>query len=222
MENTKQKYILDGEIPLGTSVNCSRNYSHYLWNYGLPENLQYRKDLLRVTMEQEKVEEPVGSELYVERIITFFTVEILENTFQALNEYAFVMAHLEIVEELLDGFTREQKENESIEITAKGRKIKHYSYLSVYGHLCDKLSNELNQFMPVKTDGWYHPFHVLGVQVDYNNNSETCDKYPYRLDNGRLIKLDKDADLKDIAVYLMHYMVELDKAVFKKHYDYNR
>lgn len=46
MENTKQKYIyiLDGEIPLGTSVNCSRNYSHYLWNYGLPENLQYRKD----------------------------------------------------------------------------------------------------------------------------------------------------------------------------------
>lgn len=214
-----QKYILDGEIPLGTRVNCSH---HYLWDYGLPENLQYRKDLLRVTMDRETSSRPASPKIHVECIDTFFTVEILENTFQALNEYAFVMAHLEIIEELLDGFTREQKENESIEITAEGRELKHYSYFTVYGQLCDKLSNELRQFKPVKTDGWYHPFHVLGVQVDYNNNSETCDKYPYRLDNGRLIKLDKDADLQTIAVYLMHYMVDLDKTVFENHYDNNR
>lgn len=190
-----EKDNLNGVIPL-----CIVEGSN------LPANLPYNTDLLHVSKEHFDIEVQEESVAYLKTEDTV-SVSLLQDNFNALNEYAFIMAHLEIVSSEVDIYN-------SIH-TGSNKGI--YKLTSI-GRLSTGLTEPLRQFRPVKPDDINEPFTVLGMEVLFNEDPETRENRAFKLTNGHLLPSYPDSSALQIAYSLMKYMTEMYRKTLSKVY----
>lgn len=192
---SNEKDDLNGVIPL-----CIVEGSN------LPANLPYNTDLLHVSKEHLDTQVQNEFVVHLDTKDTIF-VNLLQDNFNALNEYAFIMAHLEIVSSEVDIYN-------SIH-TGSNKGI--YKLTSI-GRLSTGLTEPLRQFRPVKPEDINEPFTVLGMEVLFNEDPETRENRAFKLTNGHLLPSYPDSSALQIAYSLMKYMTEMYRKTLSKVY----
>lgn len=192
---SNEKDNLNGVIPL-----CIVEGSN------LPANLPYNTDLLHVSKEHFDIEVQEESVAYLKTEDTV-SVSLLQDNFNALNEYAFIMAHLEIASSEVDIYN-------SIH-TGSNKGI--YKLTSI-GRLSTGLTEPLKQFRPVKPEDINEPFTVLGMEVLFNEDPDTRENRAFKLTNGHLLPSYPDSSALQIAYSLMKYMTGMYRKTLSKVY----
>lgn len=192
---SSEKDDLNGVIPL-----CIVEGSNLL------ANLPYNTDLLHVS--KEHLDREVQNE-FVVHVDTKDTISVslLQDNFNALNEYAFIMAHLEIASSEVDMYNA----------THTGTNVGMYELTSM-GGVSKDLGDHLKQFKPVKSKDTNKPFTVLGMEVMFNEDPETCENRAFKLTNGHLLPAYQDSSTLPIAYSLMEYMTWLYRKTLRKVY----
>ena len=194
-----EKDNLNGVIPLDSEL-CIVEGSN------LPANLPYNTDLLHVSKEHLDIEVQNNLVVHLDTKDTVF-VNLLQDNFNALNEYAFIMAHLEIASSNVDMYNA----------THTGTNVGIYRLTSV-GKLSTELAEHLRQFRPAKPKDINKPFTVLGMEVLFNEDPETRENHAFKLTNGYLLPTYQDASALEIACSLMEYMTWLYRKTLRKVY----
>lgn len=190
---------LNGVIPLGSEL-CIVEGSN------LPANLPYNTDLLHVSKEHLDIEVHENSIVYLKMEDTI-SVDLLQDNFNALNEYAFIMAHLVIASSKVDRYNA----------TYTGTRVGTPKLTSI-GNLSTELENHLKQFRPVKPEDMNKSFTVLGMEVLFNEDPDTRENRAFKLTNGHLIPSYQDSSALQIAYSLMEYMTGMYRKTLSKVY----
>lgn len=196
---------LDGVVPLGSEL-CN------IKGVNLPANLPYNTDLLHVSIDHLEREVQEHSILHVETGDSVY-VDLLEDSFNALNEYAFILAHLEIASSEVAKYNSTHIDtNRGIyKLNCVGRispgQVKH-TYLT----------ERLREFRPIKPKDINKPFTLLGMEVLFNEDPETRENRAFKLTNGYLLPTYQDASTLEIACSLMSYMTGMYKETLSKVY----
>ena len=199
MKKTKQKYELNGVIPLGSGL-CD------IEGINLPVNLPYNTDLLHADKKRLDIEGDNKSVVHLEKEDTI-SVDLLQDNFNALNEYAFIMAHLKIASFEVDLY------NATHSGTNKGL----YELKNI-GGLSTELARRLKQFRPAELKGANEPFTVLGMEVMFNEDPDTRENHAFKLTNGHLLPSYQNYSGLTIACSLMEYMTYMYRKTLRKVY----
>ena len=182
-----EKDNLNGVIPLGSELCIAEGNN-------LPANLPYNTDLLHVSKKHLDIEVHENSIVYLKMEDTI-SVDLLQDNFNALNEYAFIMANLVIASSKVDRYNA----------TYTGTRVGTPKLTSI-GNLSTDLTEHLKQFRPVKPEDINEPFTVLGMEVLFNEDPETRENRAFKLTNGHLLPSYPDSSALQIAYSLMSYM----------------
>ena len=181
----------DTEI-LGGEINLRRLNDNVLRKTKLPDTLFYNPDLVQVTLESNTF----SSNTFAENTDTI-TVKPLEYNSRSLNEFGYVMGHL---------LTRSYsiyKRND----THDGR-IARYTYtLDCIGRLPNDLYRNLSRVKPIIPKDTNESFDIMGIQV-YLNDDKLISPYPYKLNDGYYLPVDKECSVADIVKVLMEHVAE--------------
>ena len=194
-----EKDNLNGVIPLGSELCIAEGNN-------LPANLPYNTDLLHVSKKHLDIEVHENSIVYLKMEDTI-SVDLLQDNFNALNEYAFIMANLVIASSKVDRYNA----------TYTGTRVGTPKLTSI-GNLSTDLTEHLKQFRPVKPEDINEPFTVLGMEVLFNEDPETRENRAFKLTNGHLLPSYPDSSALQIAYSLMSYMTGMYRKTLSKVY----
>lgn len=178
--------ILDGEIDL-RHMN-----DNVLRKTKLPDTLFYNPDLVRVTVESSKF----SSNTFVENTDEV-TVEPLEYDIRSLNEFGYVMGHL-----LIRSYSLYKRNH------THDDRVARYTYsLDCIGKLPRYLYRQLSIIKPILPKDTNESFDIMGIQV-YLNEDTLASTYPYKLNDGYYLPVDKECSVFDIVKVLMEHVAE--------------
>lgn len=176
--------ILDGEIDL-RHMN-----DNVLRKTKLPDTLFYNPDLVQVTVESSEF----SSNIFVENTDEV-TVEPLEYDIRSLNEFGYVMGHL-----LIRSYSLYKRNH------THDDRVARYTYsLDCVGKLPRYLYRQLSRVKPIIPKDTNESFDIMGIQVYLN---EDTSPYPYKLNDGYYLPVDKECSVADIVKVLMEHVAE--------------
>lgn len=178
--------ILDGEINLRELNTDIRNKTK------LPDTLFYNPDLVQITVESTEF----SSNTFVEDTGEV-TVEPLKYDIRSLNEFGYVMGHL-----LTRSYSIYKINDTSDEW------ITRYKYnLDCIGRLPNDLYRQLSRVKPIIPKDTNESFDIMGIQV-YLSEDKSISPYPYKLNDGYYLPVDRECSVADIVKELMYHIAE--------------